>query len=199
MPQPPNTPVRSTPPSRLRWIRILLALSLFGVVVLVVLVQRRLRVEPPEEIGCEHGRHEWGPDDGLRTIGTSAITYWSTYENGYPPSLASIGPSESGNEYTCRAAGLIDKAMASGEKWGYVFEYIPGPPVDKPAPGCPPGVKSYTVTARPLKYGQTGRCSYYTDDTLLMTFTDEDRPATPQDCCINSYMCEDCKPIPEYK
>jgi len=117
----------------------------------------------------------------LRTINASAVTYFTTYENGFPPSLATMGPPPSGAEFSCRAADLVDERLASGEKWGYVFEYSPGPPVDNPVAGCPPGVKSYTVSARPLKYGETGRRSFYTDDSGVIRLTAEDRPATAQD------------------
>lgn len=133
----------------------------------------------------EHPPYESMAVGGLRTINTAAITYFTTYENGFPPSLAAMGSPPSGTEYDCRAAGLVDEVLASGQKSSYVFTYTPGPRVDKPAPGCPPGVKSYTATARPLKYGQTGQRSFYTDDSGVIRSTLEDRPATANDPPLN--------------
>lgn len=175
---------------------VFLAFSILVLVVLVALYQRHRQVSPAVQIGCEHGSHGWSPDDGLGTITVSAITYKTTYENGFPPSLTAMGPPGSGDGFSCHAAGLLDHELAGGEKWGYVFVYSPGVSVDKPATGCPLGVKGYSITARPLKYDSTGRCSYYADDTGIMTFTAEDRPATPQDCCI-SWGCDNCKVAPD--
>jgi hypothetical protein len=92
----------------------------------------------------------------LRTINTAAVTYISTYENGLPPSLAVLGAPATGAP-DCKKADLTDPVMAADGnafvRTGYLYEYRPGPPVEKPVPGCPPGVKSYTASARPLKYG----------------------------------------------
>jgi hypothetical protein len=97
-----------------------------------------------------------GTVSALRTINTAALTYASTYENGLPPSLAVLGAPATGAP-DCKKADLTDPVMAADGnafvRTGYLYEYRPGPPVEKPVPGCPPGVKSYTASARPLKYG----------------------------------------------
>ncbi len=43
----------------------------------------------------------------IRTMNTAAITYSSTYGNGFPPSLASIGTTGTGAA-TCANASLLD-------------------------------------------------------------------------------------------
>lgn len=153
----------------------------FPVVSAVLLLFALAQVVPHWVRTDRHPANESTAVGSLRTINTSAIAYFSTYENGFSPSLAAMGPPPSGTAFDCRAADLVDERLASGEKSGYVFAYLPGPPVDKPVLGCPPGVKSFAVSARPLKYGQTGRCSFYTDDSGVIRFTAEDRPATAQD------------------
>lgn len=117
----------------------------------------------------------------LRTIHAAAITYASTYNNGYPPTLAAIAPPAGGSTLNCNAAGLIDEVLAGGRKNGYVFDYKPGEPVETPARGCTPGVQGYIITARPLKYGQTGMYNYFTDASGVIRNTSEDRPATKED------------------
>ena len=48
--------------------------------------------------------------------------------------------------------------------------------------GCAvPGVKSYTLTARPLVYYRTGTRSFFTDETGVIRMTAEDRAATADD------------------
>jgi hypothetical protein len=121
----------------------------------------------------------------LRSIYTAAVIYQSNY-GAYPPSLAALGPAPEGRPPDCRAAGLIDAALASGAKRHYTYVYTPGPPIDTPAAGCPPGVRSYTLTARPNEYGKPGRTrSFFTDDTAAIRFTREDRPATAADPIVD--------------
>ena len=124
------------------------------------------------------------PTSYLRTINTAAATYSSTYENGYPASLAVLGAPATGDP-DCKKADLTDPVIAADgnafEKAGYLYEYRPGPPVEKPVPGCPPGVKSYTLTARPLKYGKPWQRSFFTDETAIIRGTRENRAATAND------------------
>ncbi len=119
----------------------------------------------------------------LRTTNTAAITYASTYKNGYPPSLAVLGPPKDFGKENCNTAGLMDELLASGQRSHYVFKYTPGAPLEKPpSAGCPRGVKSYTVTARPIKYKDTDETpNFFTDETGVIRITREDRPATAQD------------------
>lgn len=118
----------------------------------------------------------------LRTINTAAGTYQDTYNNGFPPILAVLAPPPAGIAPNCNAADLIDSVLASGQKHGYAFVYRPGPPVEKAGASCTiPGIKSYTVTARPLKFDRTGRRSFFTDESGVIRWTPDDRPATAQD------------------
>ena len=117
----------------------------------------------------------------LRSINTAAVIYQSSY-GGYPPSLAVLGPPPEGKSPDCRAVGLIDPALASGAKRHYLYIYSPGAPADSNAAGCPPGVKAYTVSARPKEFGKPGRIrSFFTDESAVIRFTRDDRPATPSD------------------
>ena len=118
----------------------------------------------------------------LRTINVAAANYQATYGNGFPSSLAALGPPAGGTPANCNAAELIDSLLASGQKHGYKIEYKPGPALEKPASGCAlPGAKSYAVVARPLKYQKTGVRSIFTDESGVIRWTADDRPATAQD------------------
>jgi hypothetical protein len=117
----------------------------------------------------------------LRTIDTAALTYLSKYANGFPPDLRTLGPPSSGSPPSCNTADLIDSVLASGQRSGYKLDYKPGPRVEKPPAGCPPGVTSYSVSARPVAYGKTGEHSFFTDESGVIRWTEENRPATAQD------------------
>jgi type IV pilus assembly protein PilA len=98
----------------------------------------------------------------LRTISTASISYWVTYGNGYPPSLASLGGLGPGA--TCDAAVLVDVTITAppSRKSGYQYAYVgdQGNVANMP-PNCgAPGFNGYLTTAVPLTLGVTGAISY---------------------------------------
>jgi type IV pilus assembly protein PilA len=120
---------------------------------------------------------EASPVGSLRTLNTAEVTYASTFTHGYSSSLAELGPSPGGDKgpFTEAHAGLVDKELASGVKNGYTFIYTPG---ERTASGR---IDTYTVSARPIKHGETGTNSFFTGDSGVIRYTTEDRPATAKD------------------
>jgi hypothetical protein len=110
----------------------------------------------------------------LRMINTAEITYASTYPTGFSSTLAVLAPPPGGAGPTPQAAGLIDSILASGEKNGYRFVYLPGPRDEKGS------INSYTVTASPIKPGVTGTNYYYTDQSGVIR-QNATAPATKDD------------------
>lgn len=103
----------------------------------------------------------------IRNIKTCAATYQLRHpEQGYPPRLAMLGPA---------GERCIDERLATGKRSGYRFTYSPGPT------NAQARIESYTLIARPTKYGTTGIQSYYSDQTQLIRTTSEERPATIAD------------------
>lgn len=122
----------------------------------------------------------------LRGLNTAAVTYISTFANGFPPSLKALGPPLAGSAADCNHADLVPADWLSGQRYGYRFEYVPGPRVEKPGPGCAlAGVESYQIRGRPIRYGETGTRSFYTDESAVIRSTVEDRAATADDPPIN--------------
>lgn len=131
----------------------------------------------------------------VKRVNTAARNHVERYHNGYPPSLSAFGPPLSGGGSNCNHAGFLlqEDAVVTGEftfEWKrYKFEYRAGAPVLRPIPGCNPGVQSYTLTARPLPYVSSSWIthrkvvgeSFFTDETGVIRYTDEDRLATAQD------------------
>ena len=107
----------------------------------------------------------------LRTITTAAITYSATYGNGFPPSLAALGPPADGVSSSCDASGLVDSILSSGQKSGYNFSYAGANAVSATAPRCSsPGFKTYTVNADPMTPGTTGNRHFFTDKSGVIRF-----------------------------
>ena len=63
----------------------------------------------------------------LRTVNTAEITYFSTYNKSFSPSLKALG---SGYDSPCTAtaeqACLVDTVLAEGTKSGFLITYVPG-------------------------------------------------------------------------
>jgi type IV pilus assembly protein PilA len=117
----------------------------------------------------------------LRALNIALVEYEVTYGNGYPPSLSVMAIPPEGAEPGCLAAGLLDPALAMGQKHGYVYIYTPGPPIVNAPLGCVPGARSFSIVARPLKFGVTGKRNYFVDESGVMRYTTENRAATASD------------------
>lgn len=116
----------------------------------------------------------------LKAIVTAAVQYNSTYGNGYPPSLGSLGGANGTVTATCDSALLIDSAIShngignTSIKQGYTITYVPGTPVSNPPPGCTnPGVNSYTLTAVPVQVGSTGQRGFFADTSGVVHFSSD--------------------------
>ncbi len=80
----------------------------------------------------------------LRKLGESAMTYAARYPSqGFPSTLADMGPPPSGAQAGERAAGLIDAALAAGAKTRYTFAYS----ISREAEGGP--VTGFLLVASP--------------------------------------------------
>ncbi len=96
----------------------------------------------------------------VRNIVTSQVTYSATLGNGsYSSDLAVL------SEH-----GLIDSVLASGTKDGFTFTTAAVNDGD-----------AFTVQATPLRHGETGTRSFFADETGVIRYTTEDRPATSED------------------
>lgn len=89
----------------------------------------------------------------LRALNAACASYSMLY-GGYPKGLSNLGPADTANS---TSAALIDAALASGEKGGYVFTYTPG------ATGVGGNVLSYGITA--ANAGSSGQRRFFTDQS----------------------------------
>jgi hypothetical protein len=128
-------------------------------------------------------QNELQASGAMRTVNTAALTYLTAYETaGYPPTLSSMAVNEGSQDYNEEHAGLITQDLGCKNPpcafHHYLFSYKKTE-------------KGYVVTARPEKYGVSGKISLYSDQTAVIRATLEDREATVDDPPVDTL--EDAK------
>jgi len=145
-----------------------LALGCVMVIASVATVSAQKTATPPSDedqstaVGC------------LRSLNTAEAYYAKEYARGFSPSLAALSPPPQGEKASPAAANLIDTSLTGGHKANYVFTYKTG------APDAQGQINSYTLTARPAKW-QKGVRSFFTDQTAVLRWTEENRAPTVKD------------------
>jgi hypothetical protein len=115
------------------------------------------------------------PARWLRTINLACITYASTYNRGWPASLAQLGPPTDPAAPTVDHAGLIPTDLAAGNLSGYIFTY------SSESPDPTHRVTSYQISAIPEHQSDPPLPSFYTDQSGVVRETRERRAAGPLD------------------
>jgi type IV pilus assembly protein PilA len=121
------------------------------------------------------GANESSAVGSVRTINTACITYATMYaELGFPANLDVLG-GEGTRESTAEHSLLLDRTMTTQPyiKSGYRFTYR--------SSGSASPIAAYTVVARPVQYGTTGKRSFFSDESGVIRFTSEDREPTASD------------------
>lgn len=99
----------------------------------------------------------------IQTINTAQTQYYSQFGR-YATNLAELGPPAGGQEGPS-AANLIPGELAKGQKSGYKYTLTGGP-------------AGYSVSAVPEVFGNTGRRTFYTDQTMVIRQNWSAEPAT---------------------
>ena len=100
----------------------------------------------------------------IGTIHTAQIQYYSQFGR-YAATLAELGPPTSGQAGP-QASDLIPRTLSEGKNTGYVFTVQPIP-------------TGYSVNANPEAFGNTGRRTFYSDQTQVIHQNWGQEPATP--------------------
>jgi type IV pilus assembly protein PilA len=103
-------------------------------------------------------------DEGSALLSLHAIisaeeNYAQAFDRGYSVSLGTLGPPPEAMPNST-VAGYLDDELATGVKEGYAFNYKPGSPDENGR------ILSYTLTANPIKPGQSGTKYYFVGPTL---------------------------------
>ncbi len=110
--------------------------SLIELLIVVAIILIIAAIAIPNLLRSRMAANEASAVGSIRTMNTAAISFYSTYADGFPPDLATLG----GAGGSCKAAGLLDSVLAGGQKSGYNFALQPGIVAFAPVPaGCAAG------------------------------------------------------------
>jgi prepilin-type N-terminal cleavage/methylation domain-containing protein len=99
----------------------------------------------------------------MQTIHTAQTQYYSQFGR-YATALPELGPPAGGQEGPS-AANLIPGELAKGQHSGYKFTMTGGP-------------NGYTISAVPEAFGNTGRRTFFSDQSLVIRQNWSNEPAT---------------------
>ena len=109
----------------------------------------------------------------VRTMNTAAISYNSTYGNGFPPSIGAIGNNGT-TSISCTNAELIDTVLTAAPRAATRFRCSRAPStLNSSSSSCVTDLgysDGYMVTAVPVSVGTTGQRSFCTDASGVIRF-----------------------------
>jgi len=150
--------------------------SLIELLIVVAIILIIAAIAIPNLLRSRMAANEASAVGSVRTINTAAISYNSTYGNGFPDNLLEIGGA-AGAAATCDHAGLIDSVLGgvtgTNVKSGYSFTMQPGTvavtnkPTSCAAAGWSDG---YGVTAVPTNVGNSGQRSFCSDASGVIRY-----------------------------
>jgi type IV pilus assembly protein PilA len=129
--------------------------SISELVVILAILLVIVAIAVPNLLHSKLSENESAAVSSLGTLNSSCASYLMLY-GGYPKSLSNLGPD---NPAHSASADLLDSALVSGTKSGYVFTYTAG------AAGVSGNILSYSITANPITPGTTGRRGFFTDQS----------------------------------
>lgn len=162
--------------------------SLIELLIVVAIILIIAAIAIPNFLQSRMAANETSAAASMRSFFTAATAYSSTYQNGYPPSLAALGPPPVPGTGTCQNAELIDNVLASGVRGGYFYVYTPVNQLPTAGPTCTvTGYASFTLNSDPgpggADRGRTGRKSFFLDESGVIRYN-LIAPAGPTDSPI---------------
>src|SRR3984885_4444257 len=139
------------------------------IVVAIILIIAALAI--PNFLQARISANQASAASTVRSINTAAVAYSTQWNDGFPPTLVSLGTTAA--TATCAGAALIDNTIASApsQKAGYTFAYAPqGGAIPNPPPGCAAGYSQYLITAMPNSV-LTGTQSLCMDEAFVLHYS----------------------------
>ncbi len=139
-----------------------LVLGYIGVAIIpVILIIAAIAI--PSLMRAKRAANEASAVGSLRVLNTACASFADTYGVGFPRKLANLRPASTPSQ---EAADLIDSVLASGQKTGYAFRYVPGPEVN----GV---IATYSITAEPVPKNTSGGRHFFTDQSGVIRVESE--------------------------
>ena len=145
--------------------------SLIELLIVVAIILIIAAIAIPNLLRSRMAANEASAVGSVRTVNTAAVTYNSTYNNGYPSTLTEIGTTAA-TQPTCNAGMFVDSVLTGGSKSGYSFTMGAGSAAVTAPPGCTTAgyVDGYYITAVPTSAGTTGTRAFCSDQTGIIRF-----------------------------
>lgn len=157
--------------------------SLIELLIVVAIILIIAAIAIPNLIRSKLAANEASAMESIHAILTASSLYYTTYNNGFPPTLAVLRPTVLA---TCNQAGLLDPLLANApsQKSGYTVTYTQENGLVNPPTGCAaPGPLGFLVAATPISIGVTGARSFCTTEDGVIHFDDTGAAiATPAAC-----------------
>jgi type IV pilus assembly protein PilA len=139
--------------------------SLIELLIVIGIILVILSIARPQMGKSQMHAHEMAAIKTVQTINAVQVQYQSTFGQ-YASALAQLGPpAGSGGTEGAQAANLIPANLASGTSSGYNFTVTQTP-------------SGYSVTAVPKAFNNTGRRSFYSDQTGVIRENGTQEPAS---------------------
>jgi prepilin-type N-terminal cleavage/methylation domain-containing protein len=150
--------------------------SLIELLIVVAIILIIAAIAIPNLLRSRMAANEASAVGSVRTINTAAISYSSTYGNGFPTTLTEIGGASTVTQASCDHALLIDSVLGGAQpstKSGFTFNISPGATAVTTKPtGCAVAGTSdgYGVSAVPVTVGTTGQRSFCSDGSGVIRY-----------------------------
>ena len=166
--------------------------SLIELLIVVAIILIIAAIAIPNLLRSRMAANEASAVGSVRTVNTAAISYNSTYGNGFPPSLAAIGTT--GTTVSCTNAEFLDSVLTLGTKSGYVFTFGTGKTqLTSAASSCSAGYgysDGYTVQAAPVTTGTTGQRGFCSDASGVIRFNTSGAATIAQPLCTDTTVLQ---------
>src|SRR3984885_4772297 len=147
--------------------------SLIELLIVVAIILIIAAIAIPNLLRSRMAANEASAVGSIRTMNTAAISYSSTYGNGFPPNLSAVGTTGTA-AVSCTNAGLIDSVLTGGAKSGYNFSLVHGATIlTSTSSSCSSGygyADGYVITAIPITTGTTGQRGFCSDATGVIRY-----------------------------
>jgi len=137
--------------------------SLIELLIVIAIILIIAAIAVPKMNNQMQAAHEMAAIRQITTIHQGETQYYSQFGR-YATSLAELGPPASGAA-TPAASDLIPKVLADGKNSGYLFTVVASP-------------TGYSITAVPEAFGNSGRRTFFSDQTLVIRNNWSQEPAT---------------------
>jgi type IV pilus assembly protein PilA len=158
--------------------------SLIELLIVVAIILIIAAIAIPNFLRSKMAANEAGAVENVRTITTASVIYSTTWQNGYAPTLDSLGGT--GTTSTCDLSNLLDPVLATAPytKAGYIYGYTgeEGNVTTTPI-GCGiPGFNGYLVTAVPQN-SYTGTRSFCSSEPAVIHYDTTGAVAASEAAC----------------